>query len=317
MARKKLTPQQEIDLIRDKMGHFSLERKVTRWLDTGSKWLNSVLGKRKLGIPWGRILELFGENSHGKSALATFIFGVAQAMGARVIWFDAENSYSKAWVKRWKIDPSKVYLIQPYAGFFGGKQPKYDKKSGKLLNTPEMSSANVLCDEVRALIRKLYREDQDTPIFLVVDSVTALETDYEIEVDMEGANMKSGVALATFLSRVMKKWVGLFATHNTTAIIINQLRTKPGARKFENPEYTPGGKATKFYAHVRSKIWRSGGGKIMVGTGKNKKQIGIQGKIKNIKNKVGGIENKVCSFKIYFDGHATFGPEGDVKYEEE
>jgi len=314
MAAKPLTPEQQIELIRNKLNHFSLERKITEWLDTGSRYLNSVLGKRKLGIPWGRILELYGENSHGKSALSTFIFSLAQAMGARVIWFDAENSYSKAWVKKWKVDPDKVYLIQPYAGFFGGKQPKYSDK-GKLLNEPDISSANVLCDEVRALIRRLYREDPDTPIFLVLDSVTALETDYEIEVDMEGANMKSGVALAAFLSKLMKKWVGLFATHNVTGIIINQLRTKPMAKKFENPEYTPGGKATKFYAHVRAKIRRAGGGKIIVGTGKNKKQIGIKGIISNVKNKVGGIENTACSFKIYFDGHAEFGPVEDAKWE--
>lgn len=307
MPVKHLTPNEQLELIRGKLNHFSLARQITKWLNTGWPHLNAVLGKRKMGVPWGRLLELFGENSHGKSALAWFIMSLAQKKGARVILLDAENSYSKRWARTWGIDTDALYLVRPYLGFFGGKKPKYDKK-GKLLNTPEMSSAEVLCDEVRALVRKLYREDNEAPILVVVDSVTALETNYEITVDMEGANMKSGVALAAFLSKLMKKWISLFATHNATAIIINQLRTKPGV-SFGNPEYTPGGKATKFYAQSRVSIRRSAGGKLMKGS----KQVGIKGIITNVKNKVGGLEYTKCSYKIYFDGRAEFGAAKDVK----
>lgn len=296
---KVLSPADEIRAIRNKMGHFSLEARPKSWLDTGSRRLNRVLGT-KLGIPWGRIIELFGPESNGKSVLAMELMAIAQAAGAWVIWHDAENSVILRWLRKRGINTDEMFLIQPYEGFFG-KKPKYDKK-GRLLNDPELATAEILCDEVRELIKKLHRKEPDRPIFYVLDSITALETAYEMQVGMKDANMKSNTELSRFLSRLMKQWVGLFQTHNVTGVFINQLRTKPGV-SFGNPEYTTGGKAVKFYAHVRARIGRVGSGGRLLNHGE---QIGIKGIIKCIKSKVGGVEGRSCGYKIWYNGQAKF-----------
>lgn len=309
---KQLTPSEEMELIRLKLNRFTLEPKVSKWLDTGSEEINSVLGTKLKGIPWGRLIELFGNESNGKSVLALYLMAIAQEQGARVIWFDAENSYSRSWFKTWGINTKELYLIQPYLGFFNGTKPKYDKKN-KLISEPEISSAEVMVDDLRALIKKLYKKDSDTPIFLVVDSLTALESQYEMDVGMEGSNMKSGLALASFLSKWMKKMVSLCQTHSCTTIFINQLRLAPKA--FGNPEYTPGGKAAKFYCHVRARVGRKDSKKSRIMDGKD--QIGINGLLKCIKSKVGGRENTMCSYKFLFDGRAKFGLASNAEKDDE
>lgn len=285
-----------MDLIRGKMKHFSLEDNPVNWLDTGSKRLNSVFGHPDLGIPWGKIIELFGNESHGKSVLAQDLMYFAQAAGADCIWYDAENSVNKKWMRTRGLITRNVNIVKPYLGFFDGKEPKFTKQ-GKLISEPSISPAEVLCDEVTELVRLKNRQNRDRLIFLVVDSVSALETQYEMDSGMAGANMKSNTELSRFLSRLMKSWTSLFATRNVIGVFINQLRTKPGVT-FGSPEYTPGGKALKFYAHVRIRINRSAGGRIM----HSGSQIGIQGVMKNVKNKVGGVENATCGYKVLFNG---------------
>lgn len=309
MAKHILTPAEEMELIRSKMKHFRLEWTPEHFLDTGSKRLNSVLGIRDKGIPAGSILELSGPESGGKSSLAEDLIGIAQTAGWNSLLQDQERSANKKWITRRGVDWDKLNLVQPYDGFFT-KAPKYDKK-GLLLTDPERSSAELLCSEVEHWIKRKHRQQPDVPIIYVMDSVTALITQYELDQEIDDADMRTDLMLSKFLSRLLRRWIGLFQTHNVLAIFINQLRAKPG-QMFGNPETTTGGKALKFYAHIRVRVGRNVEAKdsrMM----QNGKQIGIKSILVNKKNKSGGIEHSQCGYKTFFKGGHKVCDVSDVK----
>lgn len=308
MPKKQLTPSEEMELIRNKMKHFRLEWTPEHFLDTGSKRLNSVLGIRDKGIPAGKMIEISGPESNGKSALAQDIVAIAQAAGWNALWQDQESTLAKRWCKKRGIVWDKLALVQPYDGYFG-KPPKLDKK-GNLVNPPERSSAEQLCDEAEQWIKRKHRAEPDIPIIYVMDSVTALITAYELNQNIADNNMRTKMGLSSFLSSLLRRWVGLFQTHNVLGIFINQLRVDPG-KMFGNPETTTGGKALKFYCHVRVRVGRAGETKSRMMDSQN--QIGIKSIIKNKKNKTGGIENAECGYKMFFDGSSKFCSVDDVK----
>ena len=109
--------------------------------------------------------------------------------------------------------------------------------------------------------------------------------------------MRTQMALPQFLGKLLRRWTGLFESYNVLGVFINQVRIAPGVA-FGNPEYTPGGKALKFYCHIRSIVRRTKGGRLM----KSGKIVGLKGIITNLKNKAGGVEGSRCGYKIYFDG---------------
>jgi recombination protein RecA len=295
---KTLSPAEEMELIRSKLKHFRLEWTPEHFLDTKSKRLNSVLGIMGKGIPAGKILELSGPESGGKSSLSQDLVAIAQRAGWNALLQDQEGSLQKKWVKKRGVDWDKLALVQPYDGFFN-RAPKYDKK-GKLVDAPERSSAEQLCSEAEHWIKRKHRAEPDVPIIYVMDSVTALVTAYELDQEISDADMRTDLSLSKFLSRLLRRWVGLFQTHNVLGIFINQLRAKPG-QMFGNPETTTGGKALKFYAHVRVRVGRnieSKNSRIMDG----KDQIGIKAILVNKKNKAGGIEHTQCGYKSFFNG---------------
>jgi recombination protein RecA len=297
-TRPSLTPEAELSLIRKKLKHFTTEKAVKYWLDTGSPLLNSVFGSEEKGLPYGKMFELAGMESQGKTALMMWLGGLAQKDGAKVGWVDLENSWDPEWATALGLDPEQVYLFKPQIGTFGKETEERQHTAEELLT------------EVEEWIKKKGRENPDGRIFCCVDSIAAMLTEEEAAGGIQDQNMRTKVSLASFLSQLLRRWVALVANYNVMLPFINQLRVAPGA--WGNPEYTPGGNAVKLYASVRVRMRRKSK-KILKGG----KAIGIKGTLTNWKNKAGSGSREGLStgYKLYYKGKLKYIPAEDVKNE--
>lgn len=298
----KISLNKELELIRAKLKHFTTESRVRRYLDTGSPELNGVLGRPGYGIPYGKVIELFGENSHGKSGLSFDLLAMAQQDGAYGVLVDAENSYTEEWATKRGVDVGNLAVISPYAGSVG--------KKPTLKNT-RMMSAEELLQEAHELIMSVKGKNKKARFFMIVDSTAALLTEAEATAGLTDQNMNSRSSLPRFMSQLMRRWVGFAGASDTTTVFVNQLRSNIG-QMFGNPDTTPGGRALKFYSHVRASVRRVKGGRIMT----SGKQIGIKGIIKNYKNKCGGVEGSEIGYQLMFAGYTKIVPVAKIKMEE-
>ena len=188
-------------------------------IPTGSIALDAALGIG--GVPRGRIVEIYGPESSGKTTLSLEILAEAQAMGGVVAFIDAEHALDPGYAARIGVDIDEVLISQPDFG----------------------EQALEICD---MLVRSGAID------VVVVDSVAALTPRAEIE----GEIGDSTVGLqARLMSQALRKLAGSLSKSNTTCIFINQLREKIGVM-FGNPETTPGGRALKFFSSVRMDIRR-------------------------------------------------------------
>ena len=188
-------------------------------IPTGALSLDAALGIG--GVPRGRIIEIYGPESSGKTTLALEILAEAQAMGGVVAFIDAEHALDPGYAARLGVDIDEVLISQPDTG----------------------EDALEICD---MLVRSGAID------VIVVDSVAALVPRAEIE----GEIGDSSVGLqARLMSQALRKLAGSLAKSKTTCIFINQLREKIGVM-FGNPETTTGGRALKFFASVRMEIRR-------------------------------------------------------------
>lgn len=278
-----------VQRLRKKLKHYTAEKEPDFWMDTGSRELNSVLGHKRKGIPYGKIFEVSGRESHGKTGLVYELAGMAQGDGAAVALLDVENSFDKRWARIRGIDPDKIAVFKPYVGRFGTSREV------------RMSTAEDLCQELEAWIkqaRKVYKK-----IFVGIDSIPALVPSAVADVEIDGMNMKTKLSLATFLSELLQRWVGYVYAYNVMLVFVNQVRSRPMVR-FGSPEYTPGGNAVKFYCSVRVKVKRHKDGRMM----NAHRQIGIKSTIRNLKNKAGGVENREIGYKLFFRKKSKFLP---------
>ncbi|MDW7682063.1 MAG: recombinase RecA, partial [bacterium] len=188
-------------------------------ISTGSISLDAALGIG--GIPRGRIIEIFGPESSGKTTLALHIIAEAQKAGGLAVFVDAEHALDAHYSKNLGVDTDNLLISQPDTG----------EQALEITETLVRSGA---LDVV------------------VVDSVAALVPRAEIEGEMGDAQM--GLQ-ARLMSQAMRKLSGAISKTNTSVIFINQLRVKIGVL-FGNPETTTGGRALKFYASVRIDIRR-------------------------------------------------------------
>lgn len=308
-----LTPDREIALIRKKLKHFTTESTVRYWLDTGSEYFNSVFGSKTEGIPFGKIFELAGMESMGKTALMLWLGAMAQKDGAIVVWVDLEGSWDEDWARKWGIDTSQVYLFRPE--IVTDEDPevlKKRKKKKRDIQEGRLQTAEELLAEVEELIKKKGREHPSGRMFVCLDSIAALLTEEEAAAGIQGQNMRTVVSTATFLSQFLRRWVAVVRTHNVMMCFINQLRTAPG--KWGNPEYTPGGNAVRLYASVRVRMRRKSK-KIL----KDGKAIGIKGILTNWKNKAGGgcREGRMCGYKLYYRAGLKYVDAEEIKAEGE
>lgn len=286
--------------IRSELKHVSFKRTQRVWLDTGSKELNAVLGEEDRGIPYGKIIEISGENSNGKTGIVMDLVACAQAQGAKAVWVDFENSFDPDWAARRGVDVEGLVLVSPLVGTFGK-----DK-------TTRLSTAEEMLVEAERVMATLHRLHPGCPIILAADSVAAMLVEDESSAGLDGQNMKSKMALPTMLSGLLRRWTGLLQVYNALAIFINQLRISP--MKWGDPTYTPGGKALPFYAHVRVRMKRAKKGGRLKRAGKT---VGIKAILRNDKNKAGGIEGAECGFKMYFDGRSQFFAASEIEEDDD
>ena len=198
-----------------KMGDEKIEN--VEVIPTGSIGLNAALGVG--GYPKGRIVEIYGPESSGKTTLAIHAIAECQKAGGIAAFIDAEHAFDRFYAEKLGVDIDNLYMSQPDNG----------------------EQALEIADQ---LIRSSAID------LLIVDSVAALTPKNEIEGDMGD----SAVGLhARLMSQALRKLTGTIAKTNTTCIFINQLREKIGVM-FGNPETTTGGNALKFYASVRLDI---------------------------------------------------------------
>ena len=198
-----------------KMGEEKIEN--VEVIPTGSIGLNAALGVG--GYPKGRIIEIFGPESSGKTTLAIHAIAECQKAGGVAAFIDAEHAFDRFYAEKLGVDIDNLYMSQPDNG----------------------EQALEIADQ---LIRSSAVD------ILVVDSVAALTPKKEIEGDMGD----SAVGLqARLMSQALRKLTSTISKTKTTCIFINQLREKIGVM-FGNPETTTGGNALKFYSSVRLDI---------------------------------------------------------------
>ena len=188
-------------------------------IPTGSIALDIALGIG--GLPRGRVVEIYGPESSGKTTLALHAIANCQALGGIAAFVDAEHAFDPEYAKKLGVDIDNLLVSQPDTG-------------EQALEIADM------------LIRS------GALSLIVIDSVAALVPRAEIEGEMGDSHM--GLQ-ARLMSQALRKITGALSTNNTTCIFINQLRDKIGVM-FGSPETTTGGKALKFYASVRLDIRR-------------------------------------------------------------
>jgi recombination protein RecA len=213
-------------------------------IPTGSLAIDLALGVG--GVPRGRVVEIFGPESSGKTTLMLHIIANAQKSGGLAAFIDAEHALDPAYAKKLGVNLDDLLVSQPDSG-----------------------------EEALTICETLARSNALDVI--VIDSVAALVPKAELEGEMGMATMGMQARL---MSQALRKLTALLSKGKTTCIFTNQLREKVGVM-FGNPETTPGGKALKFYASVRIDIRRKDTLKDAAGNA-----TGNHVKVKIVKNKV-------------------------------
>ncbi len=213
-------------------------------IPTGALGLDLALGVG--GLPRGRVVEIFGPESSGKTTLMLHVIANAQKAGGLAAFIDAEHALDPGYAKRLGVNLEDLLVSQPDSG-----------------------------EEALTICETLARSNALDVI--VIDSVAALVPKAELEGEMGMATMGMQARL---MSQALRKLTAVLAKAKTTCVFTNQIREKVGVM-FGNPETTPGGKALKFYASVRLDIRRKDTIKDAAGNA-----IGNHVKVKVVKNKV-------------------------------
>ncbi|MGC9605443.1 MAG: recombinase RecA [Minisyncoccia bacterium] len=279
-----------LDAIRVKFGEEAIMRLGDRpkvsvgAISTGSIGLDAALGIG--GLPRGRVIEIFGPESSGKTTLALHVVAEAQKKGGTCAYIDAEHALDPDYAKRLGVKVEDLLISQPDTG-----------------------------EQALEIVDSLVRTGNMDVV--VIDSVAALTPKAEIEGDMGAVHV--GIQ-ARLMSQALRKLTAIVAKSKTTVIFINQIRMQIGVM-FGNPETTPGGKALKFYSSVRLDIRRIAqikkgeevmGGRVRVKVVKNKvaapfrqtefdlmynEGISQEGEIIALGEKYGLIEHSGASYK--------------------
>ncbi|MCR6594935.1 recombinase RecA [Campylobacter insulaenigrae] len=213
-------------------------------IPTGSVGLDLALGIG--GVPKGRIIEIYGPESSGKTTLTLHIIAECQKKGGVCAFIDAEHALDVKYAKNLGVDTENLYI----------SQPDFGEQALEIVETIARSGAIDL---------------------IVVDSVAALTPKAEIEGDMGDQHV--GLQ-ARLMSQALRKLTGIVHKMNTTVIFINQIRMKIGMMGYGTPETTTGGNALKFYSSVRLDVRKTATLK------QNDEPIGNRVKVKVAKNKV-------------------------------
>ncbi len=213
-------------------------------INTGSLSLDIALGG--MGVPRGRIIEIFGPESSGKTTLALHICAEAQKNDGIAAIIDAEHAFDPSWAKKIGVELDTLLVSQPGCG-----------------------------EEAMQICEHLVKSNAVDVI--VVDSVAALVPRQELEGEMGQAHV--GLQ-ARLMSQAMRKLTGSIAKSKSVVIFINQIREKIGGMSYGSPETTPGGRALKFYCSCRIDVRRIGALK------EGEEVVGQRVRCKIVKNKV-------------------------------
>lgn len=240
---------------------------VNRWISTGSKQLDYMISnQRDGGLPEGRIVEIFGPPSIGKSHIAIQIAKSTQQMGGIVVYIDTENATSIDNLHALGVDiKNRFVYVDTHC-------------------TEEVLSI------AESTIIKAKAMSKDVPVTIIWDSVAATSPKAELLGDYD----KESIGLqARAISKGMRKITGVIANEKVLFVCLNQIRTKVGVM-YGDPTTTPGGHAIPFHSSVRIKL--GAGSQIL---NKDKEPIGINVSAKTIKNKV-SAPFRTCLFEIHF-----------------
>ncbi len=213
-------------------------------ISTGCLTLDLALGVG--GVPRGRIIEIYGPESSGKTTVSLHIIAEAQKNGGTAAFIDAEHALDPVYAQKLGVNISELYVSQPDNG-----------------------------EQALEIAESLVRSGAIDVV--VIDSVAALTPKAEIDGEMGDSHM--GLQ-ARLMSQALRKMTGVISRANTAVVFINQLREKVGVM-FGNPETTTGGKALKFYASVRMDVRRIDSIK-----GDDKEVVGNKTRVKIVKNKL-------------------------------
>jgi recombination protein RecA len=269
MAKKETTKEkglsiaETIKLMKKKFGEDSvmkLEDKPVVSVDaipTGSFGLDFALGVG--GLPQGRIVEIFGPESSGKTTLALHTVAEAQKRGGVCAYIDAEHAMDPEYAKKIGVKTNELFISQPSTG-----------------------------EEALAMVES-FVESKNFAV-VVIDSVASLTPKSEIEGEIGDQHVGRQARL---MSHAMRKLVAIIANSKTIVIFINQIRQSIGAMPYAPQEFTPGGKALKFYSSVRLDIRR------IAQIKKGEDIVGGRTRVKVVKNKV-AIPFKQTEFDIIY-----------------
>lgn len=246
--------------LRKSIGDNSEEQMVTKWISTGYAPLNKIIsGKSDGGIPFGRLVEIYGPSSSGKTAIATQMMVNAQKMGGIAVFLDVERSFSIDMAKNFGLDDTYPRLIY--------KRPA------------TWEEGNDLIGEISMLVRESKDIPDDAPILFVFDSIAAAVPQSSVDKDFKSLNMNDTTALARVASTTLKSVAKVAGDYNSTVVYLNQIRLKPGV-VYGDPTYTPGGKAMEFFASVRLALGRK------INKDSSKEFVGQEISIETKKNKL-------------------------------
>ncbi len=242
-------------------------------IPTGNLLIDQALGVN--GVPRGRIIEVFGPESSGKTTLALTVIAQAQKAGGLAAFIDVEHALDPTYARRLGVKVDELLVSQPSSG-----------------------------EEALRICETLVRSNALDVV--VLDSVAALVTRQELEGDIGDSTVG---AQARLMSAAMRKLTSIISKARTCAIFTNQIREKIGVM-FGNPETTPGGRALKFYSSMRLDIRRIGAIKTSDGT-----VTGNRTKLKVVKNKLAPPYCEAEFDIMYNEGISTIGSLLDLALE--
>lgn len=276
--------EQLADALLKAIGDNNEAQAVDKWIDTGYPPLNKILsGRYDGGLPFGRMIEMFGESSTGKTALATQWMVRAQQMGGVAGFMDWERSFDVHLAEGFGLKTERPFWI-------------YDKPK-------TWESGNTTAAKACQLIRASGAIAPEAPILFVFDSIASAMPKSMADKDISEYSMNDTTALARVTSTTLKAMAAFCEEFNATFLYLNQMRLKPGV-VYGDPRTTPGGKAMEFYASGRLALGRQ---KVMDVVDGEKQFVGQQISIQCVKSKFTKPFSE-CGLRMSFDdlGAARF-----------